>query len=76
MIPHQRDSVTLAARLIALPTTTLAATDPTAAARASTVIPYRVPTETTRMRQDVISRVGARLGKTKHKELDNASTAV
>jgi hypothetical protein len=47
-----------------------------AAARATTVIPYRVTTETARMRQDVIFRVGARLGKSKREELDNASTAV
>jgi hypothetical protein len=53
-----------------------AAADPTAAARAITVIPYRVPTETARMRQDAVFRVGARLGKIKREELDNASTAV
>jgi hypothetical protein len=53
-----------------------AAADPMAAARATTVIPYRVTTETSRMRQDVVFRVGARLGKKKREELDNASTAV
>jgi hypothetical protein len=53
-----------------------AAADPTAAARATTAIPYRVPTETARMRQDVVFRVGARLGKIKREELDNASTVV
>jgi hypothetical protein len=53
-----------------------AAADPMAAARATTVIPYRVTTETSRMRQDVVFRVGARLGKVKREELDNASTAV
>jgi hypothetical protein len=47
-----------------------------AAARAATVIPYRVPTETAHMRQDVVFRVGARLGKIKREELDNASKAV
>jgi hypothetical protein len=47
-----------------------------AAARATTVIQYRVPTETARMRQDVVFRVGARLEKIKFEELDNASTAV
>jgi hypothetical protein len=52
----------------------VAAADPMAAARATTVIPYRVPTETARMRQDVFFRVGARLGKIKREELDNAST--
>jgi hypothetical protein len=53
-----------------------AAADPMAAARATTDIPYRVTTETARMRQDVVFRVGARLGKIKREELDNASTAV
>jgi hypothetical protein len=38
-------------------------------ARATTVIPYRVTTETARMRQDVVFRVGARLGKIKREEL-------
>jgi hypothetical protein len=36
-----------------------------AAARASTVVPYRVTTKTARMRQDVVFRVDARLGKIK-----------
>jgi hypothetical protein len=49
-----------------------AAADP----RATTVIPYRVPTEIARMRQDVIFRVAVRLGKIKREELDDASTAV
>jgi hypothetical protein len=53
-----------------------AAADPMAAARATTVIPYRVPTETARMRQDVVFRVGAWLGNFNREELDNASTAV
>jgi hypothetical protein len=53
-----------------------AAADPMAAARATSVIQYRVTTETARMRQDVVFRVGARLGKIKREELDNASTAV
>jgi hypothetical protein len=47
-----------------------------AAAGATTVIPYRVPTETARMRQDVVFCVGAWLGKIKREELDNVSTAV
>jgi hypothetical protein len=47
-----------------------------AAARATTVIPSRVTTENARMRQDVVFRVGARVGKIKREELDNASTAV
>jgi hypothetical protein len=47
-----------------------------AAARAATVILYRFPTETARMRQDVVFRVGARLEKIKREELDDASTAV
>jgi hypothetical protein len=42
-----------------------AAADPTAAARATTFIPYSVPTETVRMRKYVVFRVGARLGKIK-----------
>jgi hypothetical protein len=40
-----------------------AAADPMTAARATTVIPYRFATETARMRQDVVFRVGARLVK-------------
>jgi hypothetical protein len=47
-----------------------AAADPMAAARATTVIPYRVPTETARMRQDVVFRVGAWLGNFNREELD------
>jgi hypothetical protein len=46
-----------------------AAADPTAAARATTVIPYWVSTETARMRQDVVFRAGARLGKIKRESL-------
>jgi hypothetical protein len=76
MIPHQRDPITLAARFIAPPMTTLAAADPTVAARATTSILYRVPIETARLRQDVDFRVGARLGKIKRKELNNASESV
>jgi hypothetical protein len=53
-----------------------AAADPMAAARATTVIPYRATTETARMRQDVVFRVGARLGKIKREELDNACYAL
>jgi hypothetical protein len=53
-----------------------AAADPMAAARATTVIPYRVTAETARMLQDVVFRVGPRLGNIKCEELDNASTAV
>jgi hypothetical protein len=55
---------------------TAAAADSTAAARATTSILYRVPTETARLRQDVVFRVGARLGKIKREELENASPAV
>jgi hypothetical protein len=83
MIPHQRNPVTLAARLIAPLLTTraekrdsAAASYPTATARETTFILYKVPAETARMRQDVAFRVGARLGKIKREELDNASTAV
>jgi hypothetical protein len=47
-----------------------------AAGRATTLIPYRVPTETARIRQDIVFRVGARLGKIKREDLDNESTAV
>jgi hypothetical protein len=53
-----------------------AAADPMDAARATTVIPYRVTTETARMRQDVVFRVGARLGKINREELDIALTVV
>jgi hypothetical protein len=53
-----------------------AAADPMAAARAATIIPLRVPIETARMRQDVVFRVGAWLGKIKRVELDNALTGV
>jgi hypothetical protein len=42
-----------------------AAADPMAAARAITSILYRIPKETARLRQDVVSHVGARLGKIK-----------
>jgi hypothetical protein len=37
---------------------------------------YRVPIKTARLRQDVVFRVGARLGKFKRKELEKASPAV
>jgi hypothetical protein len=53
-----------------------AAAYPMVAARATTVIPYRVTTETARMRQDVVFRLGARLGKIKREDLDNASISV
>jgi hypothetical protein len=83
MITHQRDPVTLAARFIAplhddtcSERDSAAAADPKAAARATTSILYRIPTETARLRQDVIFRVGARLGKIKCEELDNASIPV
>jgi hypothetical protein len=42
-----------------------AAADPAAAARATTSTTYKIPTETARLRQDVVFRVGARLGKIK-----------
>jgi hypothetical protein len=47
-----------------------------AAARETTVIPYRVSTKIARMRKDVVFHVGAWLGKIKREELDNESTAV
>jgi hypothetical protein len=51
--------------------------DSAAAADPTPSIPYRVPTtESARLRQDVIFRVGARLSKSRHEELKNASTAV
>jgi hypothetical protein len=53
-----------------------AAADPTVAARATTSILYRVSTETARLRQDVVFRLGARLGKVKREELENTSTSV
>jgi hypothetical protein len=56
MIPHQRDPVTLAARLYRAvhddsrsEKDSAAAADPMAAARATTAIPDRVTTETARM---------------------------
>jgi hypothetical protein len=52
-----------------------AAADPTAAARETTSILYRVPTDTARLRQDLVFCVGARIGKIKREELENASTA-
>jgi hypothetical protein len=53
-----------------------AAADPMAAARATTVVPYRVTTETARLRLDVVFRVGAWLSKIKREELEIASPAV
>jgi hypothetical protein len=55
---------------------TAAAADPTTAARSPTSTIYKVPTETARLRQDVVFRVGARLSKTKLEELEIASPAV
>jgi hypothetical protein len=78
MIPHQRDLVTLAVRYIEPPYDSgrAAAAVPPAAASATASVLYRVPTETARLRQDVVFRVGARLGKIKREELENASPAV
>jgi hypothetical protein len=53
-----------------------AAADPKIAARVITSILYRVPTENARLRNDVILRVGTRLGNIKRGELDYASSAV
>jgi hypothetical protein len=53
-----------------------AAGDSTAATRTTSSILYRVTKETVRLRKDVAFRVGARLGKIKREELENASTAV
>jgi hypothetical protein len=39
-----------------------AAADPLSAARATTSIFYRVPTDTARLRQGIVFRAGARLG--------------
>jgi hypothetical protein len=55
---------------------TAAAADPTTAAWSPTSTIYKVPTETVRLRQDVVFRVGARLSKIKRKELEIASPAV
>jgi hypothetical protein len=55
---------------------TAAAADPTTAARSPTSTIYKVPTETARLRQDVVFRVGARLSKIKREELEIASPAV
>jgi hypothetical protein len=55
---------------------TAAAADPTTAARSPTSTIYKVPTETVRLRQDVVFRVGARLSKIKRKELEIASPTV
>jgi hypothetical protein len=53
-----------------------AAADPTTAARSPTSTIYKVPSETACRRQDVVFRVGARLGKIKREELEIASQAV
>jgi hypothetical protein len=55
---------------------TAAAADSTTAARSPTSTIYKVPTETARLRQDVVLRVGARLSKIKRKELEIALPAV
>jgi hypothetical protein len=55
---------------------TAAAADPTTAARSPTSTIYKVPTETVRLRQDVVFRVGARLSIIKREKLDIASPAV
>jgi hypothetical protein len=55
---------------------TAAAADPTTAARSPTSTIYKVTTETARLRQDVVFRVGARLSKIKREELEITSPAV
>jgi hypothetical protein len=55
---------------------TAAAADSTTAARSPTSTIYKVPTETARLRQDDVLRVGARLSKIKRKELEIALPAV
>jgi hypothetical protein len=55
---------------------TAAAADPATAARSPTSTIYKVPTETARLRQDVVFRVGARLSIIKREELEIASPAV
>jgi hypothetical protein len=55
---------------------TAAAADPTTAARPPTSTIYKVPTETARLRQDIVFRVGARLSRIKQEELEIASPAV
>jgi hypothetical protein len=55
---------------------TAAAADPTTAARSQTSTIYKIPTETVRLRQDVVFRVGARLSKIKREEQEIASPAV
>jgi hypothetical protein len=84
IIPHQRDPVTMAAGFIEPPITTLAAIE-TAPQRQilrpqpglELLFYTGLPSaETALLRQDFVFRVGARLGKIKRKELDNASTAV
>jgi hypothetical protein len=57
-------------------TETAAAADPTTAARSPTSTIYKVPTETARLRQDIVFRVGVRLSKIKREELGIASPAV
>jgi hypothetical protein len=55
---------------------TASAANPTTAARSPTSTIYKVPTETARLRQDYVFRVGARLSKIKREELEIASSAV
>jgi hypothetical protein len=55
---------------------TAAAADPTTAAWSPTSKIYKVLTETARLREDVVFRVGARLTKIKREELEIASPAV
>jgi transcriptional regulator CtsR len=55
---------------------TAAAAVPTTAARSPTSTIYKDSTETARLRQDVVFRVGARLSKIKREELETASPAV
>jgi hypothetical protein len=55
---------------------TAAAADPTTAARSPTSTIYKVPTETARLRQEVVFRVGARLSTIKREDIEIASPAV
>jgi hypothetical protein len=55
---------------------TSAEADPVTAARSPTSTIFKVPTETARLRQDVVLHIGARLSKIKREEHEIASPAV
>jgi hypothetical protein len=83
IIPHQRITVTLAARLIAPPMTSLAAKETAPQRQIPRPQPGRQLSFHTGFQQrlracekTLIFRVGARLGKIKREELDNASTVI